>query len=100
MPLFAIGLVDSDNGQFSSVIKMMFRTASTILIQLALLQLSLIPLATQNTFFSIAGGIAILYYAFNAGDDLKEILFSSNLGSNMLSKSLSSVRMITNVFRR
>ena len=79
---------------------MMFRTASTILIQLGLLQLSLIPLVTQNTIFSIVCGIAMLYYAVNAGDDLREILFSTNVGSNMLSKSLSSVRMITNVFRR
>ncbi len=98
IPFACIGLIDNDNGIFSVFIKKIIQTSVTVLVQLILVQISILPIKTNVSFASLMISIAILSYSLKVTNDLTEI-FASSAGSGMGSKAASLSRGVGNVMK-
>ena len=78
IPLACVGLIDNDNGIYSVFMKKLMQNAITIVGQLALFQLSILPLTSSTlSFTALLISISILMYAMKLPQDLNEIFLAS-----------------------
>lgn len=98
IPFACSGLIDNDNGVFTVFIKKIFQTAAIILVQMLLVQISILPMKMSASFISIMASIAILAYSLKVTNDLTEI-FAGSAGSGIGSKASSLSRGAGSLFK-
>lgn len=82
LPLSCVGIIDNDNGIYSVFIKKIMQTAITVVAQIVLFQISLIPVKGASdlanmTFLSYILASAVLLYAMKVPQDLNEIFLAA-----------------------
>lgn len=78
IPLSCVGLIDNDNGVYAVFMKKLMQNAITIVGQLALFQLSVLPFAgDEPSFLMLLISISILIYAMKLPQDLNEIFLAA-----------------------
>ncbi len=106
IPFTVVGLIDNDNGIYSVVIKKIYQTSATILIQMFLVQLSIIPIfAIKNTtdsYVSVMLAIAILSYSLKVTSDLSEMFLTSGAsgGGSKLSSLGRGVKSVAGFLKK
>ena len=76
MPIACVGLIDNDKGIFAPYLKKFFMNAATVLIQIALIKLSLTVMILGNPFYSLA----MVFVAMRTPKFLQE--FIVNMGGS------------------
>ncbi|MEG0894493.1 MAG: DUF6102 family protein [Oscillospiraceae bacterium] len=82
IPLSCVGIIDNDNGIYSIFIKKIIQTGVTIVAQLCLMRISLIPIQVAPNIFSLIVGIGILIYSLMISQDLNEIFLASPMSGS------------------
>ena len=73
IPIACTGLIDSDKGIFAPYLKKFFMNAATVLIQIALVKLSLTVMIMGNPFYSLA----IVFVAMRTPKFLQEFMLTT-----------------------
>ncbi len=81
IPLACVGMIDNDNGIYAVFIKKLMQTAITVVAQISLAQISLVPIQvvspTGSLLLPLILSIAILSYAVKITTDLNDIFLAS-----------------------
>lgn len=96
-----IGLIDGDKGLYGVFIKKIFQTAITVLVQMILVQLSLLPMQSTSPLVNLAA-IALLSYSLKIPSDLNDI-FIANAASGMgqkVSSAAQGAQVVSSFFRK
>jgi hypothetical protein len=73
MPIACVGLIDSDKGIFAPYMKKFFMNAATVLIQIALVKLSLTVMILGNCFYALA----VVFVAMRTPRVLQEFMLAA-----------------------
>lgn len=102
MPIFCMGLLDSDYGIFLPIVQTLYKTMLTSVIQVALLSISL-RIMMSFSFGAALVGIACITAAYSTPLTLQNMLVPTHAGSGMATKAYHGAqlgRMLTGLFKR
>ena len=90
-PIACVGLVDGDKGVFTPYMKKFFLNAATVLIQIALLKLSLLVLTVSN---NIIYAVAITFVAMKTPRFMSEFMLMHGGGGSITNTVYHTTRLI------
>jgi hypothetical protein len=91
IPIACTGLIDSDKGIFAPYMKKFFMNAATVVIQIALIKLSLTVMITGNPFYALA----IAFVAMRTPKFLQEFMVQmGGAGGSMINTVYHSSRLV------
>lgn len=106
IPLACVGLIDNDNGIYSTFIKKLTQTAITVVAQILLAQLSTFPLKvdspTGSMILPLLISIAILSYGVKIASDLNDIFLASpTTGAGHKASAIGrGIQTATSIFKK
>jgi len=90
IPIVCTGLIDSDKGMFAPYMKKFFLNAATVLIQIALIKLSLTVILLGNTIYALA----IAFVAMRTPKFLQEFMLNvSGVGGSVINTVYHTSRL-------
>jgi len=90
VPIVCTGLIDSDKGIFAPFMKKFFLNAATVLVQIALIKLSLTVMLLGNCFYALA----IAFVAMRTPKFLQEFMINvSGAGGSVINTVYHTSRL-------